>query len=94
MSVFWDTFHAHNLLIELAVSNTQKGGLTMAMYDWNGNGKNDMVDNFIEYKLSGCDSEDNQENYHYSNNRSSGSGLKVIVIGFFAMVYLFFIFGT
>ena len=47
----------------------------MAMYDWNGNGKNDMVDNFIEYKLSGCDSEDNQENYHYSNNRSSGSGL-------------------
>ena len=66
----------------------------MAMYDWNGNGKNDMVDNFIEYKLSGCDSEDNQENYHYSNNRSSGSGLKVIVIGFFAMVYLFFIFGT
>ena len=63
----------------------------MAMYDWNGNGKNDMVDNFIEYKLSGCDSEDNQENYHYSNNSSSGSGLKVIVIGFFAMVYLFFI---
>ena len=24
VSVFWDTFHAHNLLIELAVSNTQK----------------------------------------------------------------------
>ena len=23
----------------------------MAMYDWNGNGKNDMGDNFIEYNI-------------------------------------------
>lgn len=50
----------------------------MAMYDWNGNGRNDMTDNFIEYQIY-KDFTSNNSTPRSSTN-TSGSGFWIVLI--------------
>ena len=47
----------------------------MAMHDWNGNGKNDVADDWIEYNIyQECMKDDKSSSGGYSSNSSSDSG--------------------
>ena len=53
--------------------------MTMAIYDWNGNGnRNDMADNFIEYQIyKDCTSNNSTPR---SSTNSSGSSFWIVFI--------------
>ena len=45
----------------------------MAMFDWNGNGKKDFADDYIEYQIyKDCTEDDDEEDF---SGNTSGSGL-------------------
>ena len=41
------------------------GGIVMALYDWNRNGKKDAVDDFIEFNIMKSMSKGSSENNHF-----------------------------
>lgn len=55
----------------------------MAFFDWNGNGKKDLQDDYLEYKIWNDDEDDNKPNYTYLNNSSGcnfGCGFWLFII--------------
>lgn len=60
-----------------------QGGRKMALFDWNQNGKKDIVDNCIEYQIY-KNSTQNKETNNYSSNETNGMSTfsaLVVVIG-------------
>ena len=49
----------------------------MAFYDWNGNGKNDPADDFIEYNIYKQTTQSNNNNNHRSGGGVSNFGAAV-----------------
>ena len=55
----------------------------MAFFDWNGNGKKDLQDDYLEYKIWNDDEDDNRPKYTYTNNSSGcnfGCGFWIFII--------------
>lgn len=69
----------------------------MAMYDWNGNGKKDMGDNFIEYNIYKDvtnSSGSSKKTHHSSGSGISNFGAAVATIaGLFLAAFIVALFG-
>lgn len=53
------------------------------MNDWNGNGKYDAMDSYMDYKLSG-----GEKYTGYRRKKSSGSGCGVLIYIFFMIIMM------
>jgi len=53
------------------------------MNDWNGNGKYDAMDSYIDYKLSGSD-----KYTGHGRKKSNGTGCGVLIYIFFMIVFM------
>ena len=66
----------------------------MAFYDWNGNGKKDFADDFIEYHIYKESTSNNKHVSHSSGNGISNFGAILSVIGGLVLQAIFYmIFG-
>ena len=61
----------------------------MAMYDWNGNGRNDRADDYMEYHIATSDSEKTPS---YSGNGSGLGGFLSVFSGLFIEAFIFTLF--
>ena len=64
----------------------------MGMYDWNHNGKNDMVDNFIEYQIyKDVTGQNNESSYTPSrgNGMSTFGAIISVIAGLFLQAALY-----
>ena len=68
-------------------SKNQKGVWIMAMYDWNRNGKKDMVDNFIEYQIYKDVTGQNDEP-SYTPSRGNGMSTFGAIVSVMAGLFL------
>ena len=62
----------------------------MAFYDWNGNGKKDFADDFIEYHIYKESTSNNKHVSHSSGNGISNFGAILSVIGGLVLQAIFY----
>lgn len=77
-------------------SKNQKGVWIMAMYDWNHNGKKDMVDNFIEYQIyKDVTGQNDEPSYTPSrgNGMSTFGAIVSVIAGLFLQSALYVLLG-
>ena len=60
-------------------------------FDWNGNGSRDSFDEYMDYKLSGCD-EDDDDDKEPGGGGGSGCGCSTAVIIIVAILLVCFLF--
>lgn len=67
----------------------------MAMYDWNHNGKNDPVDDYLEYQIyNNCKSDHNRPHHTQSNGGISTFGTVFSMIcGMVLQAFIYTVFG-
>lgn len=63
-------------------------GRNMDRKDWNGNGHRDSFDDYMDYKISNSDSDDNM--HKHSGGTELGCGWGVIVIVAIMLIYFIF----
>ena len=70
----------------------------MAMYDWNGNGKKDMADDFIEYNIyKECTGKHEDTGYYRSSHKggiSTFGAILATILGLVVQAVIYYIFGV
>ena len=88
-------YKAEILIENQTQRKAREGGIIMAMYDWNHNGKNDPVDDYLEYQIyHNCKSDNDRPHHTQSSGGISTFGAVFSMIcGMVLQAFIYTVFG-